>query len=164
MALSRKELHMFTQNTAQNPSLATAPKWALHIVLAEDNRQLRNLLATALYSDGHNVDEVTDARELIGHVTTSILAGREDEIDLIISEQELPVVPGVMVLAGLRARGHAIPFVLMTGDEAVQVRAKELGAVTLDRPFNLGAIREAIRRAIVVAASAAVRSANGQAT
>lgn len=140
-------------NTARIPSAALAPKWALHILLAEDNRQLRNLLATALYSEGHSVDEVADGGALLEAIATLILEDRADDIDVIISEQELPGMPGLSVLAGLRARGHSIPFVLMTGNEVVQARAKELGAVILDRPFNLGAIQEAIQEASAMVAA-----------
>ena len=50
------------------------------------------------------------------------------------------------MLAGLRARDRATPFVLITEDTLVQERARRLGAAILDHPFNVRAIREAIRR------------------
>jgi CheY-like chemotaxis protein len=94
------------------------------------------------------VEEVSDGDELLEYLATLMVEGREDEVDLIISEQELPGIPGLSVLAGLRARRQEIPFVLMTGDGLVQARAVELGGVILDRPFNLGAIRGCIHRAV----------------
>ena len=142
---------MAQQDTVRIPSVVPAPNRALHILLAEDNRQLRNLLVTALYGDGHSVDELADGDELIEQIATLIVEDREDDIDLIISEQESPGMPGLSVLAGLRARGQSIPFVLMTGNDTVQALAKELGAAILDRPFNLGAIREAIQQAVAAA-------------
>jgi CheY-like chemotaxis protein len=145
---------MATQHIVRIHSVApAASRRGLHILLAEDNRQLRSLLATALYGEGHSVDELADGGELVEQLATAIIDDREDEIDLIISEQELPGIPGLSVLAGIRARGQSTPFVLMTGNEDVQARAQQLGAVILDRPLNLGAIREAIQRATAGAAA-----------
>jgi len=48
----------------------------------------------------------------------------------------------------------------MTGNDTVQALAKELGAAILDRPFNLGAIREAIQQATAVAAARRSDAAN----
>jgi len=123
---------------------------ALHIVLAEDDHHLRGLLAKALHADGHMVEELADGGQLLEHLATLIMDRREHEVDLIISEQELPRIPGLLVLDGLRAHGRPVPFVLMTGNSSVQGRAAALGAAILDRPLNLDAIREAIRRAVSV--------------
>jgi two-component system chemotaxis response regulator CheY len=142
-----KELTMHKIERSLSLARAQAAEPALHILLAEDNRQLRTLMTMAIYNDGHSVDEFTDGAELVEQIATSIIEGREDEIDVIIAEQELPAVPGLTVLAGLRGRGHSVAFVLMTADEDVQARARGLRAAVLDRPFDLGAIREAIRQA-----------------
>jgi len=139
----------------QSPLAVTGrPLRALRIILVEDNHRLRRLLATALRGDGHLVEEFSDGGELLEHLATLIVEDREHEVDLIVSEQDLPGIPGLLVLAGLRARGRPVPFVLMTGNGSVQGRAAELGAVILDRPLNLGAIREALRCATSAVASA----------
>jgi FixJ family two-component response regulator len=50
------------------------------------------------------------------------------------------------VLAGLRVRDRATPFILMTGDADVRSKAGRLGAVVLDRPLTVTTLRGAIRR------------------
>jgi len=133
---------------ARTQSLSFVSDRALHIALVEDNRQLRGLLTTALHGEGHMVEELADGAELLEYLATLIVEGREDEVDLIISEQDLPGIPGLSLLAGLRARGHEVPFVLMTGNGVVQAHAAELRGAILDRPFNLGAIRASLHRAV----------------
>ncbi len=118
----------------------------LRILVAEDNRTLRRLLALVLGRDGHDVVEACDAGELLEMLASSWLDSGVAPIDLVICEQALPGLAGLTVLAGLRSRDRATPFILMTGNEDVQRRARRLRAVVLDHPFNVAAIRAAIRQ------------------
>jgi len=120
----------------------------LRILVAEDNRTLRRLLALVLRRDGHEVIEACDAGELLEILASSWIHTDDESapIDLVICEQALPGLAGLTVLAGLRSRERATPFILMTGDEEVQHRARRLRAVVLDHPFNVAAIRDAIRQ------------------
>ena len=117
----------------------------LRILIAEDNGVLRRLLALVLRRDGHDVIEACDVGELLEALGSSWIDGGEAPIDLVVCEQSLPGIAGLSVLAGLRSRDRLTPFILMTGDEDVQGRARRLGAVVLDHPFNIAAIRRAIR-------------------
>ena len=121
---------------------------ALRILVAEDNRTLRRLLALVLRRDGHEVVETCDAGELLEALASSWIQGDGESapIDLVICEQALPGLAGLTVLAGLRGRDRVTPFILMTGNEEVQRRARRLRAVVLDHPFNVAAIRDAIRQ------------------
>jgi DNA-binding NtrC family response regulator len=132
---------------AKSQSYVAVVDRPLRVILTDHNPYLRGLLATALRMDGHLVEELTDGGQLLEHFATLIVEDREHEVDLIISEQDLPGIPGLLVLAGLRARGRLVPFVLMTGDGPVQKCAAELGAAVLDRPLSVDAIREALRQA-----------------
>jgi CheY-like chemotaxis protein len=119
----------------------------LRILVAEDNGTLRRLLVLVLRRDGHDVVEACDAGELLETLASSWLGdGASTPIDLVICEQGLPGLAGLTVLAGLRGRDRATPFILMTGNEEVQHRARRLRAVVLDHPFNVAAIRAAIRQ------------------
>jgi len=120
----------------------------LRILVAEDNRTLRRLLALVLRRDGHEVIEACDAGELLETLASSFLQGDGGSapIDLVICEHVLPGLAGLTVLAGLRSRDRATPFILMTGNEDVQRRARRLRAVVLDHPFNVAVIRDAIRQ------------------
>jgi CheY-like chemotaxis protein len=108
-------------NAAASP--ANDQTVALRILIAEDNDTMRRLLAFVLRADGH---EIVEARRAI------------------LSEQTLPGLNGLTVLAGVRARGHATPFVLITADPDVQREARQLRGVVLDQPFNAQAIRAAV--------------------
>ena len=124
----------------------------LKIVVAEDSGTLRRLLALVLERDGHEVVEARDAGELLEALATALVEEGESEgegrapFDLVICEQSLPGVVGLSVLAGLRSSDRTTPFILITGDLEVQQRARHLGAVVLDHPFSVAAIRGAIRQ------------------
>jgi two-component system, OmpR family, response regulator len=123
----------------------------LRIMVAEDNGALRRLLALVLRRDGHDVAEACDASELLEALASSLIDGGDAPIDLVICEHSLPGIAGLSVLAGLRSRDRVTPFILMTGDEEVQQKARRLGAVVLDHPFNVAAIRGAVRESAALA-------------
>ena len=105
------------------------------------------MLALVLRRDGHQVVEACDAGELLEALASSwIESDGSAPIDLVICEQALPGLEGLTVLAGLRSRDRTTPFILMTGDEEVQRRARRLRAVVLDNPFNVAAIRAATQQ------------------
>jgi CheY-like chemotaxis protein len=119
----------------------------LRILLGEDNETMRRLVGFVLRSDGHALTEARDGAELLEALASSLMAGANARVDAIVAEQCLPGLEGLTILAGLRARGLATPFVLITADPDVQVRALRLGAVVLDQPFNTQAIRAAVTEA-----------------
>ena len=120
----------------------------LRILLGEDNETMRRLVGFVLRSDGHVLSEARDGKELLELLATSLVAAApQDRIDAIISEQSLPGIEGLTILAGLRARGVPMPFVLITADPDVQGRARRLGGVVVDQPFNTQAIRDAVAEA-----------------
>src|SRR5262249_48622938 len=119
---------------------------SLRILLAEDDDQMRRLLGLVLRGEGHDVVEARDGAELLEAVAAALARGGRDDFDLIISEQSLPGMPGLAVLAGLRSRQRDTPFVLITDDPRIKMNARRLGALILDGPFDVEAIRGALRR------------------
>jgi CheY-like chemotaxis protein len=119
----------------------------LKVLLGEDNETMRRLVGFVLRSDGHVLAEARDGGELLEALARSLSGGLDDRFDAIVSEQSLPGIEGLTILAGLRARGLATPFVLITADPDIQARARRLDAVVLDRPFNTQAIRDAVTEA-----------------
>jgi CheY-like chemotaxis protein len=138
--------HARLSPSLDSPLPGARPAATLRILLAEDSPELRRLLAHVLYREGHEVVEARDGAELLEAIAATLIEGGREHFDLIISEQDLPGVPGAAVLAGLRARRRATPFILITGKPKVQADARRLGALILDQPFNLQAIRDAIRQ------------------
>lgn len=125
---------------SDDPLLPTAVR-ARRVLLAEDDQELRWLIAHALRSDGFEVLEVEDGLALLDRVGVSLLDTLElDAIDLIVSDVRMPGWTGLEVLAGLNSAGCRTPVVLITafGDPEVHAAGKRLGAAAvLDKPFDL---------------------------
>jgi CheY-like chemotaxis protein len=126
---------------------APEPSPGRRILLAEDNDTMRRLLAFVLRSEGHQIVEARDSTELLEALAATLALPPAPPFDVIISEQSLPGLTGLSILAGLRTRDRTMPFVLITADPEVQDQARLLNAVILDQPFNIQAIRSAIRPA-----------------
>jgi CheY-like chemotaxis protein len=132
----------------QAPPPANDRATPLRILLGEDNETMRRLLGFVLRSDGHTLSEARDGGELLEMLAASLLGGPDARLDAIVAEQSLPGIEGITILAGLRARGLPTPFVLITADLEIQARARRLGALVLDQPFNTQAIRDAVTEAL----------------
>ena len=111
-------------------------------LLAEDDEEMRSLVADTLRSAGFEVQEVGDGRQM----WIQTIHGRA--FDLVVSDLRLPIVNGITVLEDLRERAPATRMILMTafGDDASRMRAERLHAVFLDKPFRMGELRAAVRR------------------
>jgi len=127
-------------------SLSHQPGAPLRILLADGDRDLRRLVSLVLRSDGHEIVEAADGRELLEAIASLVIDG-DRLFDVIVAAQAIPGLPGVSVLSGLRSRGRRTPFVLMSGNPVVQGQARRLGAIVLDRPFDANAIRRAVQQA-----------------
>jgi CheY-like chemotaxis protein len=119
---------------------------SLRILVAEDDADLRRLLAGALRRDGHDVLEARDAAELLEALASTLIEPVASPFDIVICEQTLPGIPGLIVLAGLRSRQRATPFILVTDQAPVRERAQRLGAAVVEH-LDVQAIRAAVRRA-----------------
>jgi DNA-binding NtrC family response regulator len=115
------------------------------VLLAEDDAEMRHMLAAALRRDGCDVVEVCDGRELLHWLTAHRLQDHPDEgLDLLISDVRLPGRGGLDVLAAMRWADWRVPVVLMTGfgDAAAHAEARRLGASAMfDKPFDLDDFR-----------------------
>jgi CheY-like chemotaxis protein len=125
------------------------------ILLAEDDTEMRKLLAWGLERDGYEVVEAENGLELLEYLEPSLFtartSGKISEFDLVISDIRMPGLSGLEVLAGVRKRDKATPMILITafGDPMTHKEAKELGAsAVIDKPFDIDALREIIRSII----------------
>jgi CheY-like chemotaxis protein len=117
------------------------------ILLAEDDADLRQMIAEALRSDGHDVVEAKNGGRLLVCIGTAYLGDRPlDAFDLLISDVRMPVCSGLQVLEGLRQAHWRTPSILMTafGSDALRERARALGAAYFDKPFDLDDLRTAV--------------------
>ena len=125
----------------------------MRILLADDDGELRLAIGSMLRYDGHEVVEVRDGCRLLDEVGTAIMDGATIPADLIITDQRMPGVTGLSLLAGLRQSDLTTPVVLMTAFATPEFHreAARLGARVMDKPFSFDALRrcvaEAVRRA-----------------
>lgn len=138
------------------------PNTAAHILVAEDQTDIRELLVMNLRSAGYEVAAVGDGREALARFT-------ERPSDLLILDLMMPRMDGLEVCKALRAQGSATPILMLTAKttELDRVLGLELGADDyLTKPFSLAEllarVKALLRRADLLAAAQANAQALGQ--
>ena len=130
--------------------LATRAAHPWHVMLAEDDREMRELIASALAAEGYEVIEARDGSELLSRLQEVAKQPRGREtLAVVISDVRMPRLDGLDVLAALRCARWYTPVILITafGDEEVHRVAHELGAVgVLDKPFSLADLRSLVHQ------------------
>jgi CheY-like chemotaxis protein len=117
------------------------------ILVVDDDDQIREMLATALGGDGHEVDGACDGSEAL-----ALLEQRP--YDIVLSDLHMPRVDGPSLYEMLRTRHHfpvrfatKLPRVIfMTGNPAEH--ADFLRGTTdpiLEKPFTLRVVRKMVR-------------------
>jgi DNA-binding NtrC family response regulator len=118
------------------------------LLLADDDDDLREMLAGVLRLDGYKVLEARDGTELLRHiVVTDEEDGTVEPVDLIITDVRMPGWSGLQVLSGVRRKDWAIPVMLITayGDHDTEEEAQRLGVAAFFRkPFDLDDLRTAV--------------------
>lgn len=111
-----------------------------HVALAEDDDDLRSLLATMLRRAGYRVHEFSSGSQLLRTLEPASPAHSDSEVDLVISDIRMPGASGLEVLAKLHSGEQPVPVVLMTafGDRSTHEKALKMGAAALiDKPFEV---------------------------
>jgi two-component system, OmpR family, response regulator len=116
-----------------------------HILIVDDDREIRSLLADYLHKHGYRVSAVADGRALWSTLDSA-------RVDLIILDIMLPGDDGFVLCRNLQARGNW-PVIMLTakGDDTDRIVGLELGADDyLPKPFNprelLARIKSVLRR------------------
>ncbi len=106
---------------------------AKNILLAEDQTDIRDLIAMNLRGAGYEVNAVADG-------LAALASQAETASDLLILDLMMPGLDGLEVCKTLRARGRATPILMLTAKstELDRVLGLELGADDyLTKPFSL---------------------------
>ncbi|MFO0723458.1 MAG: response regulator [Myxococcota bacterium] len=127
------------------------------VIVADDDAEMRSLIATALRRQRCEVIETKNGFEMLDELCSGLFdAKAEAPADLIISDLRMPGVTGMSLLAGLRSAGWNTPFILITayGGAEVHLEAFRHGAdACVDKPFDIDHLR---RVAVSVLAAAGV--------
>jgi DNA-binding response OmpR family regulator len=127
-------------------SLATA--YRPRVLVADDDTEMRRLVAESLRRDDYEVVEESDGGRLLVRIAAIYAFERTvDPFDLIVSDVRMPVCSGLDIVKGLRDAHWTTPVILMTafGDDETRTRAESLGATLFDKPFRMGDLRAVAR-------------------
>lgn len=103
-----------------------------HILIVDDEGDLRNLLALVLHSQGYTTATAADGREALEAIT-------RQAPDLILLDMHMPVMDGWAFARELRRLGGPYPpIIVVTASEEAERRARDIGAEAwLSKPFDL---------------------------
>jgi two-component system response regulator PhoP len=104
----------------------------MRLLLIEDDAALRLGLARQLEADGYRVDQAGDGQE-------GLFLAEEYPVDLAIVDLGLPKLNGMTIVQRLRAKGRAIPILILTARSTWQDKVAGLEAGADDylvKPFD----------------------------
>lgn len=103
-----------------------------NILLVDDNKQHLDVMSQLLTaSDGHKVFTVSSAIQAI-----EILERKSDEIDLIISDVNMPQMCGIELTRFVKSHYPDMPVILCSGRD-YQWEAKKLDAEFIGKPYRI---------------------------
>jgi len=121
-----------------------------HVLVAEDDRSLRESLEAAIGLDGYRVTFAADGAQALTAVV-------EHQPDVVVLDVSMPHVDGLSVARTMRARGDRTPILMLTARDTVADRVAGLDAGADDylvKPFALdellARLRALLRRVSVV--------------
>ena len=114
------------------------------ILVAEDERNLREGIAEAFREAGHDVAEAQDGEEALESIQAQIF-------DLVITDYKMPGVDGLELIRQVRMVNDQTAVIMMTAYGTVEgaVQAMRLGAFDyIQKPFNLEELELKAERAL----------------
>lgn len=113
----------------------------MRILLAEDERDLNNIITQKLTADGYSVDRCFDGEEAINILSYT-------EFDAVILDIMMPKADGFAVLHALRSAGRTTPVMFLTAKDAVADRVRGLDSGANDylvKPFSFEELSARLR-------------------
>jgi two-component system, NtrC family, response regulator PilR len=119
------------------PSAPTPP----HILVVDDERSMRELLAIVLKREGYDVLLAPDGR-------TALAALERGTVDLLISDIKMPDMTGIEVLRAAKGADPTVEAIMMTAfaSQETAIEALRLGACDyLIKPFDVDELKLKVR-------------------
>lgn len=114
------------------------------VLLAEDDKAVREFVSRALTRDGHSILAVEDGQRALAALSA-------EKFDLLLADIVMPELDGI-ALSLMVARDHPdVPILLMTGYAAESQRAHNMESLIEDvitKPFTLTEICAATSKAL----------------
>jgi len=129
------------------PDNQTVPQGAgEHILLIEDERELRDMLATMLTNMGYRVTTACD-----GEQGVASFFELSDTIDIVLADVVMPVMGGVDAAAAMHTIRPDLPVIFMTGydkKQSIITGEQPEHCIVLKKPFSAAQISTALRERI----------------
>jgi len=104
------------------------------VVVAEDNRQVLQVLTTGLQRAGYEVGQVTDAQELLAQC-----ARWQQKVRLLVVDIDLPKGDGIQALRQIRRTAPTMPAIVITAKIEFDLETvTDEHTRALRKPFRLG--------------------------
>ena len=113
----------------------------MRILIADDDRAVRDALRRALSLGGYDVELAADGQQTLDSVAQAAP-------DAIVLDIGMPNVDGLEVCRRLRRAGDRVPILMLTARDAVEDRIEGLDAGADDylvKPFDVGELRARLR-------------------
>jgi DNA-binding NtrC family response regulator len=124
--------------------LASMPTTAsVRVLLVDDDAPTLDLFCDALRMAGHEVDGVPTATAAMDTLSQRLY-------HVVMSDNILPDIQGVELLAAMRGAMPTTPLILYSGDitEAIREQAKDFGVyAVLEKPISLAQLMDVVRSA-----------------
>ena len=113
----------------------------MRILVAEDERDLNNLIQKKLKSEGYTVDTCFDGQEALEYLTHT-------EYDGAILDITMPEKDGLAVVREIRSQGNQTPVIFLTARDAIEDRVAGLDSGASDymiKPFSFSELLARLR-------------------
>lgn len=123
-----------------------------HVLVADDDADLRALISAVLKQDGHDVLEARDGAETLGVLANSLEGGGKT-IDVMLLDIRMPAYSGLGVLLAMRGHSTAsMPVAVVItsmADPSFELLARRHGAFgVLKKPFDVDDLRTVVANAV----------------
>lgn len=115
---------------------------SLKILLVDDEPFIRDMIGEMLAAEGHDVATAEDGCEAL------TMTGSSPDIDLVISDMEMPRVDGMELIRRLRGKEILLPIIILTGNDEIKVAVEAMKAGADDYLLKDENIQDAIPMAI----------------
>ena len=106
------------------------------ILVVDDDEGVRGLVSITLESVGNRILTAANGEEAV-----AIYRSYADQIDVVVTDMNMPVMDGVQEILRIRMTNPGAKFICMTGDSA---DCCPEGVVLLSKPFSIEKLLQAV--------------------
>ena len=120
-------------------------------LLAEDDEGAREIMARILTELGLEVVTAEDGGRFLVALAHQYRDGRSPaDVDLVVTDINMPVVGGLDLVKGLRTAGWRTPVIVVTAFATAEVKdtVARIGGILLEKPIDLASFEKAVLDAL----------------